>query len=98
MKGSSIEPRLEGDPGFLAKVLVDLGPESCDRNTFLDILQQLKSLLKNDVECPVALALLQMCTSSNTSTSGYSSMWNMQAFGSAVLESVTLTYTNVLMA
>ncbi|PJF16482.1 hypothetical protein PSACC_03678 [Paramicrosporidium saccamoebae] len=77
------------EPGYLAKVLADLGPESCDRNMFLDILQQLKPMLQGGVENPVALALIYMCQPNHPGNLARSPLgaWNTSVFGSAVFES-----------
>ena len=79
------------EPGYLAKVLADLGPESCDRNMFLDILQQLSPMLvQGGTESQVGHALVMMCRSQGLGGSSPrtpSPTWNATTFGSAVLES-----------
>lgn len=80
------------EPGYLAKVLTDLGPESCDRNMFLDVLQQLSPMLmQGGIESQVGQALAMMCRPQGTggvSPRTPSLTWNTATFGSAVLESV----------
>ena len=75
------------EPGYLANVLLDLGPETCDRNTFLDILQQVTPTMgKERVEVQVAYALLMMAERVSEPAGGG---WNCTTFGSAVLELVS---------
>ena len=80
------------EPGYLAKVLADLGPESCDRNMFLDVLQQLSPMLmQGGIESQVGQALAMMCRpqgAGGVSPRTPSLTWNTTTFGSAVLESV----------
>lgn len=71
---------LESD--YLAKVLSDLGAESCDRNMFLDILQQLGPMLvKGGIELQLVKSLCMMCRTVHNSP-----QWNTKTFGQAVLE------------
>jgi hypothetical protein len=80
----------ETEPEYLATVLADLGPDSCDRNMFFDILQQLRPMLQGNVENPVAQALIFMSKPANNAgfARTQSSVWNTALFGSAALESV----------
>lgn len=78
------------EPGYLAKILSDLGAETCDRNMFLDVLQQLRPLLTKDkIESQVAIAIIMMFVQTvQPSAAGMvGPTWNMTAFGSSVLES-----------
>lgn len=78
------------ESGYLAKILSDLGAETCDRNMFLDVLQQLRPLLTKDkIESQVAIAIIMMLlqTTKQASNELPKPLWNMTAFGSSVLES-----------
>lgn len=81
---------LESD--YLAKVLSDLGAESCDRNMFLDILQQLGPMLvKGGIELQLVKTLCMMCRTAHDSP-----RWNTKTFGQAVLETFPKLDINVL--
>lgn len=76
----------------MAKVLADLGPETCDKNMFLDVLQQLSPMLvQGGIECQVAVALTFICrlgASGGVPRSPVAPAWNTTTFGSAVFETV----------
>lgn len=90
------------EPSYLAKVLNDLGPSSCDHNVFSDVIQQLAPVIgKDGMESQIALSLSMMCAStnnitikstannntSNTEKGSKLEFWNTSVFGLAVLES-----------
>ena len=79
------------DSGYLLKILQDLGSENCDRNMFLDVLQQIKPQLNQDkVEEQVARSLLMMVTQPS------SPEWNVVAFGASVLETVIIIFLKLI--
>ena len=83
------------EAGYLAKILSDLGPDSCDRNMFLDIIQQTGPMLAQGggMEQQAAAALLMM----STYHAEGSTQWNTTLFGGAVLECVSHLYIYILL-
>lgn len=77
---------METPPTFLANVLAEIGPESCDHNMFMDILQQVSTRIqRSGIETQIAFTLCMMVTAqSNHSNSGRA--WNIVEFGAACLE------------
>lgn len=80
---------MASDANYLAKVLMELGPASCDQHVFTDVLQQLGPVIgKGGVESQVANALTMMCCSGSASKGG-SSLVNTSSgvsFGTARTE------------
>jgi len=86
---------METPSTFLAHVLSEIGPESCDRNMFIDILQQVSAkLLLKGVESQLSFALAMMCSRGDKASSR--EPWNLQAFGSAALEVFPKLDINIL--
>ncbi len=77
------------ESGYLAKVFADLGPESCDRNMFSDVIQQLAPQVAQgggELAGQIGMTLTMMCRTSNGGGSSSAAVWNTDSFGSAVLE------------
>lgn len=77
---------METPPTFLADVLAELGPESCDHNMFMDILQQVSTRIqRSGIEAQIAFALCMMATTQGGRPDP-GGPWNVVEFGAACLE------------